>query len=78
METEDFAKRCEKAETKDFAKRCVKAETKEKTWRKIKTINLIQRWQKEKIQKVLALLRFFAYDKKVVKKIPKKCEKIKN
>lgn len=67
-----------KQKKKDFAKRCVKAETKEKTWRKIKTINLIQRWQKKKIQKVLALLRFFAYDKKVVKKIPKKCEKIKN
>ena len=44
-------------------------------------INLVQRWKEmaeEKMQKVLALLRFFAYDKKVVKKIPKKCEKIKN
>ena len=55
-----------------------KQKQKKKTWRKIKTINLIQRWQKKKIQKVLALLRFFAYDKKVVKKIPKKREKIKN
>ena len=56
-----------KKQRRKILRRDAKKQKRKKTWRKMELINLVQRWKEmaeEKMQKVLALLRFFAYDKK--------------